>query len=108
VKGVPPGLNSYQLPVMALKMFGEVAVIYTANDYGDMWQIGLNADRQIDLSRDASGQYVAINDSLYSRRDVYVRNLSPKALETSFKFGTNVVMHLLTRWDSKVGSSKAL
>ncbi len=108
VKTVPAGLNSYQLPVMVLKIFGEVAVIYTANDYGDMWQIGLNADKQIDLRRNASGQYVAINEGLYSQRDVYVRNLSPKALETSFKFGSNVVMHLLTRWDSKLGRDTAL
>lgn len=108
VKSVPPGLNSYQLPVQALKMFGEVAVIYTANDYGDMWQIGLDVDKQVDLRRNASGQYVAINESLYAQREVYARNLSPKALETSFKFGTNVVMHLLTRWDSKVGRAPAL
>jgi len=108
VKSVPPGLNSYQLPVQALKMFGEVAVIYTANDYGDMWQIGLDSDKQVDLRRSASGQYVAINESLYAQREVYARNLSPKALETSFKFGTNVVMHLLTRWDSKVGRAPAL
>ncbi|HEY5792602.1 MAG TPA: DUF4159 domain-containing protein, partial [Chthoniobacterales bacterium] len=38
VNSAPPGLNFYREPVSVLKMFGEVAVIYTANDYGDMWQ----------------------------------------------------------------------
>jgi len=108
VKSVPAGLNSYQLPVLALKMFGEVSVIYTANDYGDMWQIGLDANGKIDLRRNASGQPVAINDTLYAQRDVYVRNISQESLETSFKFGTNVVMHLLTRWQNRVGSASAL
>lgn len=108
VKSVPAGLNSYQLPVLALKMFGEISVIYTANDYGDMWQIGLDANGKIDLRRNASGQPVAVNDTLYAQRDVYVRNISQESLETSFKFGTNVVMHLLTRWQNRVGSASAL
>jgi hypothetical protein len=108
VRSVPAGLNSYQLPVTALKMFGEVSVIYTANDYGDMWQIGLDASGKIDLRRNAAGQPIAINESLYAQRDVYVRNISEESLETSFKFGANVVMHLLTRWQNRVGSSSAL
>lgn len=108
IRSVPTGLNSYQLPVTALKMYGEVAVIYTANDYGDMWQIGLNAAGEIDLRRNASGQYVAINDTLYTQRDVYIRNISPESLEASFKFGANVVMHLLTRWQSRLGTSAPL
>lgn len=108
VKGVPKGLNSYQLPVYALKAYGEIAVLYTANDYGDMWQIGLDAKGAVDLRRDAKGRYLAINPELYARREVYARNLSPQALEQSYKFGINIVMHLLTRWDGKVGGSSAL
>ena len=41
IKEVPPGLNYYQEPVFAIKVYGEIAILYTANDYGDMWQIGL-------------------------------------------------------------------
>lgn len=105
VKSLPAGLNNYKLPVYAMKVYGEIAVIYTANDYGDMWQIGLDKDGRIDLRRDAGGAYVAVNRRLYDHRDIYVRNLDSEALEQSYKFGANVVMHLLTRWDGVVHRS---
>ncbi len=105
VKSLPPGLNNYRLPVYAMKVHGEISVIYTANDYGDMWQIGLDKDGRIDLRRDAAGAYVAVNGRLYANRGVYVRNLDAGALEQSYKFGANVVMHLLTRWDGVVHRS---
>lgn len=105
VKEMPAGLNNYRLPIYAMKMYGEVAIIYTANDYGDMWQIGLDQDGKIDLSRNAAGQYVAVNPAVYDQRDVYIRNLDRDSLEASYRFGANVVMHLLTRWQSKVGEA---
>lgn len=108
IKDVPAGLNYYKLPVYAMKIYGEVAILYTANDYGDMWQFGLNAKGEIDLRRNNRGEYFAINLDLYQRRDVYIRNVSPAALADTYKFGTNVVIHLLTRWESKVRSAPTL
>ena len=108
IKEVPPGLNYYKEPVAAIKVYGEIAILYTANDYGDMWQIGLTQDGQIDLRKSADDKYVAINSDLYDRRDVYLRNIEPAALSTCFKFGTNVVIHLLTRWESKVRTAPTL
>ncbi|HEY5779924.1 MAG TPA: DUF4159 domain-containing protein [Terrimicrobiaceae bacterium] len=108
VKEVPAGLNFYKEPVFAMKIYGEIAILYTANDYGDMWQVGLNQQGQIDLRTGADGHYVAINPSIYDRRDVYLRNIAPAALSTCFKFGTNVVIHLLTRWESKVRTAPTL
>ena len=43
IKAVPSGMNFYQEPVYALKRFGEVSVIYTANDYGD--HVAVRAER---------------------------------------------------------------
>jgi Domain of unknown function (DUF4159) len=108
VKEVPAGLNFYREPVYAMKIYGEIAILYTANDYGDMWQVGLNQQGQIDLRKDANDRYVAINPDIYDRRDVYLRNIEPAALSTCFKFGTNVVIHLLTRWESKVRTAPTL
>ncbi len=108
VKEVPPGLNFYKEPVFAIKIFGEIAILYTANDYGDMWQVGLNHEGQIDLRKTVDDRYVAINKEIYDRRDVYLRNIEPAALATCFKFGTNVVIHLLTRWESKVRTAPTL
>ena len=42
MKEVPAGLNFYKEPVFAMKIYGEIAILYTANDYGEMWQVGLD------------------------------------------------------------------
>ena len=102
IRAVPAGMNFYQEPIYALKNFGEVAVIYTANDYGDMWQLGLNEQGQYDLRRDESNHYVAMNGDIYLRREVYFRNCEELPLVASYKFGTNIILHLLTRWEDKL------
>ena len=102
IRSVPSGMNFYQEPVYALKNFGEVAVIYTANDYGDQWQLGLDEQGQIDLRKDEHNRYVAINPQIYDRRDVYFRNCEAPQLNASYKFGTNIILHLLTRWEDKL------
>lgn len=108
VKNLPSGLNYYQDPIQVLRIYGEIGIIYTSNDYGDMWQIGLDEKGQIDLRRDKNGQYVAVNQILYNNRGVYVRNITVEALTASFKFGTNMVVHLLTRWEDKVRTAPSL
>ena len=102
IKAVPGGMNFYQEPVYALKLYGEVAVIYTANDYGDQWQIGLNEQGQIDMRKDEHRNFVALDWNIYSRREVYFRNCETPALNASYKFGTNIILHLLTRWEDKL------
>lgn len=108
IKDVPPGLNYYQEPVFAMKIYGEIAILYTANDYGDMWQIGLNQQGQIDTRKNKAGQFIAINQTIYENRAVYLRNITTESLVTSFRFGTNVVIHLLTRWESKTRTAPTL
>ena len=101
IKGVVPGMNFYHEPIYGLKGFaGEVAILYTANDYGDMWQFGLDENGDFDLSRDDKRRFVAINEQMWHRRNMYFRNVEPKALMDTYKFGTNIIIHLLTRWES--------
>ncbi len=108
VKDIPPGLNFYREPMYALKIYGEVAIIYTANDYGDMWQIGINDQGQVDLRRNEKLSYVAINESIWINRETYLRNITPESLLSTYKFGTNVVVHLLTRWENKTRTASSL
>jgi len=108
IKEVPPGLNYYREPVFAMSIYGEVAIIYTANDYGDMWQVGLNQQGQIDTRRNERGGWIAINEVIYNNRGIYLSNITPESLATSFKFGTNIVIHLLTRWEDKVRTAPSL
>src|SRR5438067_4524314 len=102
ITGLPPGMNFYQEPVYAMQIYGEIAVLYTANDYGDMWQIGLDERGQVDERRDEKNRYVALDEDIWKLRNLYFRNLSAPAILTTYKFGTNIVAHLLTRWEDKV------
>ena len=103
IKSVPPGVNYYDEPVYALMGYGgEIAVLYTANDYGDMWQFGIDEKGEIDLTRDEKKRMVAVNEEMWFRRNLYFRNIEPKALFDTYKFGTNVIIHLLTRWEEKL------
>jgi hypothetical protein len=95
-------MNYYQEPVYALKYAGEVAVIYTSNDYGDMWQIGLTSNLEADLSKDEHNRYVAINFAMWRDRQSYFRGVDESSVFKAYQFGTNVVIHLLTRWEDRL------
>lgn len=102
IKTVPPGINFYHEPIYALQGYGgEIAVLYTANDYGDMWQFGIDEKGEIDLSRDEKRRMVAVNEEMWRRGGLYFGNIESKALYDTYKFGTNIVVHLLTRWEEK-------
>jgi hypothetical protein len=108
VKDIPPGLNFYKEPIYALKIYGEVAIIYTANDYGDMWQIGLTEQGQVDMRKNEKGAFVAHNPTIWNNRETYLRNITPQSLALTYKFGTNLVIHLLTRWENKTRTASSL
>ncbi|MGB8170554.1 MAG: DUF4159 domain-containing protein [Chthoniobacteraceae bacterium] len=103
VRGVAAGVNFYDEPVYALNGYGgSIAILYTANDYGDMWQFGLDDNYEFDTTRDEKRRMVAINEEMWHRRGLYFRNIEPKSLQESYKFGTNIIVYLLTRWEDKV------
>lgn len=116
VKQQPPGLNYYEEPVYVMRYFGEIAIIYTANDYGDMWQFGIQQkgprEWVINNDRNARGERVALNWELYMNNGLYVHNANPlpplASLMETYKFGTNMVIHLLTRWEDKLRSAPRL
>lgn len=108
VTALPSGVNQYREPVEVMKWGGEVAIIHTLNDYGDMWQIGLDKNGQIDLSRNARGEYVAMNSTLWDQRGLYVRNLEQPSVEEAYKFGINMIFHLITRWENRTSSIGSL
>jgi len=112
----PPGLNYYDEPVYVMRYFGEIAIIYTANDYGDMWEFGIKQrgprDWMINNDTNEKGYRVALNWDLYLNSGLYIHNVDPrdplKSLLDTYKFGTNMVIHLLTRWEDKLRSAPRL
>ena len=75
-----------------------------------MWQIGLDDRGQIDLRNIGapSWAWVAMNRTLWTARETYTRNLKVDSLLPTYKFGTNIVIHLLTRWEFKTRSATSL
>lgn len=116
IKQQPPGLNYYDEPVYVMRYFGEIAVIYTANDYGDMWQFGIKQkgprEWEINNDRNERGERVALDWDLYINTGLYIHNVDPRppleGLLQTYKFGTNMVIHLLTRWEDKLRSAPRL
>ena len=104
---VPPsGVNYYKEPVYGLRFGGEVAVVYTANDYGDMWRIGLtqvNDKLEIDRTTfERSFEFRFSDNWLLDRTDIYYRGVELPKIINAYKFGTNLVIHLLTRWEDRI------
>lgn len=116
VAAAPPGLNYYNEPVYVMRYFGEISIIYTANDYGDMWEFGIEQkgprDWQINNGRNERGERIALNWDLYLNSGLYIHNTNPNPPITSlldtYKFGTNMIVHLLTRWEDKLRSAPRL
>jgi hypothetical protein len=116
IKQQPPGLNYYEEPVYVMRYFDEIAIIYTANNYGDMWEFGIKQqgprDWVLNNDRNERGERVALNWDLYLNNGLYIHNIDPRApmqgLLDTYKFGTNMVIHLLTRWEDKLRSAPRL
>lgn len=116
IKEQPAGLNYYTESVYVMRYFGEIAIIYTANDYGDMWEFGIKQkgprEWELNNDRNARGERVALNWDLYLNNGLYIHNVDPRApmksLLDTYKFGTNMVIHLLTRWEDKLRSAPRL
>ncbi len=108
VTEVVPGMNFTNEPIEVLRVMGGIAVLYTPNNYCDMWQIGLAADGSYEFGRDMDDNYVAINIEMYNLRDIYFRNLEPEAVADSLKFGTNITLYLLNRWESRSAATPGL
>ena len=118
----PMGLNYYDDPVYVMRYFGEIAIIYTSNDYGDMWQFGVKQDKNdwvINSDRDEEAwqkgkPFVAQYEPLYLQTGIYIHNIDPQdigkkgGLLDSYKFGTNMIIHLLTRWEDKLRTAPRL
>jgi hypothetical protein len=104
----PQVKNYYDSGLEVLRWNGEIAVLHTTNDYGDMWRIGLDKDGKIDTARNERGEYVALDPVLWNLRGSYIRNVEAPAVDAAYKFGINVIAHLLTRWENRIAQGAKL
>ena len=104
--GLPTGMNNYQEPVEMINIGGKLAVLYSLNGYGHFWEARLNRDGKIEHGRInlaergkkpnwqwVHGPHVSGGES----RIIY-RGITDETTRNAYKFGINVVVHLLTRY----------
>ncbi len=117
VKGLPRGINYYDEPIYVMRYFDQISIIYTANDYGDMWEFGIKFSEDgkgwlMNVDRDSRNDYVAQNSRLLSVAGLYLHNVNPTpplaSILECYKFGTNMIIHLLTRWEDKLRTAPRL
>ncbi|MBI2441347.1 MAG: DUF4159 domain-containing protein [Lentisphaerae bacterium] len=118
--GLPSGMNYYDEPVEMINIDGKLAVLYSLNGYGHLWEARLNRDGKIEWQqvyvgkpedmgkknvpykwrywRHVYGPHLA--GGHYQR--VIYRNLNDETTRNSYKFGINVVVHLLTRYQREL------
>jgi hypothetical protein len=106
---LPPGMNYRDDRVEAIRLDGEVAVLYTLNDYTDMMCMGfeepiLQAKNQPERFHGPKIYWRTgrMESVLWPNRDNYFRNFEPESCEDVFKLGINIVVHLLTRFQEKL------
>lgn len=116
---LPDGLNFYQEPIEIINIGKELAVLYTLNGYGHFWEarlketdgtkiewnaviVGTNLHAQIRTrNRQARIGPQLIWAHVYGPHaldKIVCRNYNDKTVSDSYKFGINIVVHLLTRY----------
>ncbi len=105
--GLPSGMNFYQEPVELINIGSEMAVLYTLNGYGHLWEARLNSQNKIEWglvnvgTMEAPSWRHVYGPHLSSPREetgIIYRNINDETVNNSFRFGINVVVHLLTRY----------
>ena len=106
---LPPGMNYRADMVETIRIDGEVAVLYTLNDYTDMMCMGfedpiLQAKNKPERAHGPKIFWftVRMEQILWPNRNNYFRNFQPESCEDVFKLGINIVVHLLTRFQEKL------
>lgn len=106
--GLPTGMNNYHEPIEMINIGGKLAVLYTLNGYGHFWESRLNRDGKIEYSlvnlaeRGKKPEWRWVyGPHLYvprSESSIIYRNVNDETVRNAYKFGINVVVHLLTRY----------
>ncbi|MFH1476789.1 MAG: DUF4159 domain-containing protein [Verrucomicrobiota bacterium] len=110
--GMPAGMNNYQEQIEMINIGGKLAVLYTLNGYGHFWEARLNRDGKIEwgLANMAARGEKPVWRHVYgphlypprSESGTIYRNITDETTRNVYKFGINVVVHLLTRYQRDI------
>jgi hypothetical protein len=98
---VPPGMNFYAEPVQHLDIDGKLAILYTPNDYSDMFtMLIMPGDTVMGSDRPPKdGSPLRTDHTFLVHNQLFFRNYSLEGCLQSQRFGMNVIGFLLVRFD---------
>ncbi|MBI2441345.1 MAG: DUF4159 domain-containing protein [Lentisphaerae bacterium] len=115
--GLPSGMNYYDEPLEMINLDDKLAVLYTPNGYGHLWEARLNRQGKIEWGQVYVGKPEDIHKKRawrywayvfgphlaggYHNRIIY-RNLNDETTQNAYKLGINVVVHLLLRYQNEL------
>jgi hypothetical protein len=100
---LPTGMNYYSEPIQRIEIDGKLAILYTPNDYSDlMFMHILPGDTEIGDIFPAPGQPLFTWAVFLRNSKVFFRNFTLPSALNAFRFGMNIVGHLLVRFDGEM------
>jgi len=107
LRKLPAGMNGYQEPIEVIRLIAnEIAVVYTLNAYGDLWECALDENDRIDRylyrlgPRQAYHKWGPHFGSYFT--STHYRNVNDESVVAAYRLGINIVVHLLNRYDDRL------
>jgi Domain of unknown function (DUF4159) len=99
----PPGMNFICEPIEHMDLDGQVAILYTPNDYSDLYSMRiLPGDEQIQGTLPTPDSPLTTSGLFLGHRGLYFRNFTlPSSLAVQ-QLGLNIVTYLVTRFDNEL------
>ena len=99
---LPTGMNYYAEPLEHLDIDGKLAILYTPNDYGDMFSMYiLPGDTQMQGMRPdyKTKNPLFTNGTFLEHKNVFFRNFELPSCLAAQQLGMNIVGYMLVRFD---------
>jgi len=102
IQKLPPGMNYYAEPLEHLDIDGKLAILYTPNDYSDLFYMHILPGDQVmagDRPNKKTGDPLFTNGGFYNNRNVFFRNFELPSCLAAQQLGMNIIGYMLVRFD---------
>jgi hypothetical protein len=97
---VPEGMNYYSEPIEHLDIDGKLAILYTPNDYSDMFCMRiLPGDETMQPEYPTPPSPLFTSGFFWYNRNIFFRNFELPACLNCDQLGMNIIGHMLVRFD---------
>ena len=102
---VPEGMNYFTEPIQHIDIDGKLAVIYTPNDYSDLFFMRIPpGDTVLDRGFATPGQPLFTYRLFTDHQAMFFRNFDLPTGIDAFRMGMNIIGHMLVRFDKDLSA----